>query len=170
LIQVESFGVILSKAHQQGESMQTLSHTPTVMAPGEGKALSVLGDRIICKFNAQSSSDWRFFELVGTAQSGPPPHSHPWAEGYYILEGEVQIQVGNHHLTATPGSFIDIPAHTVHTFTIQSPQAKFLFWVTGTEAEQFFEELDREVQEFPPNMEKIMDIAQKHQVIPAVSC
>jgi mannose-6-phosphate isomerase-like protein (cupin superfamily) len=146
--------------------LSTTSQKNYFVKPDEGRKLSVLGDTITCKLAGGNLNGWQFFELSGSANSGPPPHTHPWEEGYYILAGEVEVLVGEEVMLATPGYFIHIPANTVHTFNIKSPQAKFLFWVSDDKAEKFFAEIDKEVKELPPNMEKLMTIAQKHQVIP----
>lgn len=55
---------------------------------------------------------------VDTGFSGPPLHTHQlWDEGFYVLGGEVSIQVGDDVVTATPGTFAFAPRGVAHTFS-----------------------------------------------------
>lgn len=48
---------------------------------------------------------------------GPPPHIHHHEEEqFYILAGEVTLQVGDHTVRATVGDFVHVPRGTVHAF------------------------------------------------------
>ncbi|HBE18564.1 MAG TPA: hypothetical protein DEG17_19200 [Cyanobacteria bacterium UBA11149] len=143
------------------------SSTLTILKPDGGTKLSVLGDILTCKATVETTdNNWELFELSGLGKSGPPLHTHPWDEAYYILEGEVEVQVGEKIMTTTPGYFINIPGQTPHTYNIQSETAKFLVLVSSPEARHFFEEIDNKIKSLPPDMEEVMNIAQKHNVIP----
>jgi mannose-6-phosphate isomerase-like protein (cupin superfamily) len=49
--------------------------------------------------------------------AGPPKHTHElWDEGFYVVEGEVAIQVAEQTLMATPGMFAFAPRTVPHTF------------------------------------------------------
>lgn len=48
------------------------------------------------------------------AGTGSEPHSHPNEQWIYILEGELQSEVGGKRHIARPGSVVYIPANTVH--------------------------------------------------------
>lgn len=48
---------------------------------------------------------------------GPPPHLHySYKESFLILEGEMQFIVNGEAKTVKAGEFLDLPAHTLHTF------------------------------------------------------
>jgi quercetin dioxygenase-like cupin family protein len=48
---------------------------------------------------------------------GPPLHVHPsFAEGFYVLQGELTFQLGDDVVTGAAGSWIYIPKDTAHTF------------------------------------------------------
>lgn len=115
------------------------------------------------KSSSSNTQGWRFFELVGSGNGGSP-HTHPWGAGLYILEGEVEVQLGDQTVLATPGYCIHIPAGTVHTYQIRSPQAKFFGWFPDTRAERCFEEVAQAMHSVP---ETITAISQKHHIIPA---
>jgi quercetin dioxygenase-like cupin family protein len=51
---------------------------------------------------------------------GPPPHAHsPEEEGFYILEGEITLQVGDKRIVATAGTFANMPVGTLRSFRLE---------------------------------------------------
>lgn len=135
----------------------------TIFTPNEGKTLSFLGNSITYKFNLNARG-WRFFEFVATENNPVPLHSHPWDEVSYLLAGEVDMQIEEQIVRATPGYFIDLPAGAAHAFTVCSPQAKFLVGVSNAIAAQFMEEMAQASQELRLTPETTIAIAQKHQL------
>lgn len=110
---------------------------------------------------------YEVFELTGPFNSGPPPHSHPWGESFFVLEGEVEILVGETQKVATTGCFARIPAGMVHTYRIVSPSARLLVMTQGPNASKFFTDLDREIDPQALDLEKIIAVAARHHVVPA---
>src|SRR5262249_56826698 len=48
--------------------------------------------------------------VVGADNGGPPLHVHPeHAEGFYILDGELEVQVGEEVVTGSAGAFFFAP-------------------------------------------------------------
>ncbi len=145
--------------------MQTLQQKPFVLAPGEGKKFSVLDGVFTTKATSKDTKGaWAFYEITDTAGSGPPLHTHPWDEAFYILEGELEIQTGTKTIVATPGYFINIPGETAHAFKILSPSARFIALISPAQATQFYEEMGQFVSSTPPDLEKFQAIADKHGV------
>ena len=89
---------------------------------------------------------------------GPPPHIHTTEEeAFYVLEGELNVLVGERTVTATAGAFVLVPRGTVHTFsTAGTASAKLLILISPAGFEQFFEEIAG-----PPDLAKIMALAPK---------
>jgi quercetin dioxygenase-like cupin family protein len=54
----------------------------------------------------------------GGIGAGPPPHSHPWDESFFVVKGAVDFTVEGKTTRATPGAFFHLPAGTVHAFQI----------------------------------------------------
>jgi len=49
--------------------------------------------------------------------NGPPPHAHKQTtDTFYVLEGMLQVHVGDQKVDAPSGSYILIPPGIVHTF------------------------------------------------------
>lgn len=145
--------------------MKTLLQKPFVLAPGEGQKFSVLDSVFTTKATAQDTKGaWAFYEITDTAGNGPPLHTHPWDEAFYILEGELEIQTGKKTIVATPGYFINIPGETAHAFKILSPSAKFIALISPAQATDFYEEMGQFVSSTPPDMDKFQAIALQHGV------
>jgi len=145
--------------------MQTLLQKPFVLAPGEGKKFSVLDSVFTTKATGKDTKGaWTLYEITDTAGNGPPLHTHPWDEAFYILEGELEIQTGTKTIVATPGYFINIPGETAHAFKILSASAKFIALISPAQANQFYEEMGQFVNSTPPDMSKFQAIVDKHDV------
>jgi hypothetical protein len=67
-------------------------------------------------------------------KSGPPPHTHEQSdEVFYILEGQVHLQLGDAVSTAEAGQLVRVPRGVAHGFVVQSDHARFLnFFVPAT--------------------------------------
>ena len=133
-----------------------------VLKSNEGSVLQVPGSKLTSKLS--SGEGWQFFEVVGSAGNQTPLHTHPWHEGFYVLEGEIDVQIEDEIVAASSGYFIHIPAGTAHGAKVRSPQVKLLNWVSDTRAQQFAQELATVAQ---PTPETVMAIRQKHQILPA---
>ena len=145
--------------------MQTLLQKPLVLAPGEGEKFSVLDAVFTTKATGKDTKGaWTLYEITDTAGNGPPLHTHPWDEAFYILEGELEIQTGTKTIVATPGYFINIPGETAHAFKILSASAKFIALISPAQATEFYEEMGQFVSSTPPDMSKFQAIADKHDV------
>lgn len=141
-----------------------MSQTVYVEAGG-GKKLQVLADTVRVLANgADSGGLYEVFELTGPEGSGPPPHSHPWDEAYFLLEGEIDAQIGERALRAAAGAFVLVPANATHSFKITSPCAKFVVFTSGAASSAFFEAMDREIGFPPPSMEAVCTVAQRQGI------
>lgn len=72
--------------------------------------------------------------------SGPAPHFHEQDEALYVLEGEATLIAGQERFTATTGSFVYIPEGTIHTFRVESAEARLLNWYLPGGFEQVVQE------------------------------
>ncbi len=136
--------------------------TPIDVPRDEGARLRVLADTVrVLASGAQTDAAYEVFELTGPEGSGPPPHSHPWDEGYYLLEGEVDVSVGALTRRARAGDFLLAPGGTVHSFRIVGGPARFLLLTSGAGAGEFFRAMDREIGFPPPPFEDVCRVAMR---------
>jgi quercetin dioxygenase-like cupin family protein len=89
--------------------------------------------------------------VVSANNGGPPLHVHPMhAEGFYLLEGELVVQVGEDVRVARPGS-VFAPPHTPHTFANFSGRgARMLVLCSPAGFEPYFDRLAAGEHAVPP--------------------
>ena len=66
----------------------------------DGTKHQVVGDtmRVLAK-SADTGGAFEIFEMTGPRDSGPPPHAHPWTESYTIIEGTLDVTIGDKTVT-----------------------------------------------------------------------
>lgn len=142
---------------------QVLSR-PKVLLPGEGPAYPMLTHTFTEKVTAaETNGDWIMVEVTDKEGSGAPLHTHPWYEVFYILDGELEVQVGNRKVRATAGSSLYVPENCAHDFTIVSPTVRFLVMMPA-HAEGFYREVSERITSFPPNLEIFQELFEKYDM------
>ena len=139
----------------------SFSHGAIVLGAGGGKTISVLGDSYTFKA-AKEETGGAYALIEGmVVGDGPPPHIHTAEEeAFYVLEGELNVLVGERRVTATAGDFVLVPRGTVHTFSkAGSTAARILIIISPAGFEKFFEEIAG-----PPDLDKIMALAPKYNL------
>ena len=90
---------------------------PFVVSPQERRqSLSVVGEHITVLASAAQTGSYEIFFQAGAEGSGPPPHSHPWDEAFYVLRGEVAFGIGDRESLAVAGTLVQVPGGTTHRF------------------------------------------------------
>lgn len=131
--------------------------------PADGARLRVVGEVMrVLATTEQTGGAYEIFEMHAPEGSGSPPHAHPWSEAYFMLEGEADVYIDGAHMTASAGSFFQIPAGTTHTHRIRSKNARLVVITSPAGASRFFSELDAETAGSCEDMDKVIGIAVKH--------
>src|SRR5687768_7583846 len=94
------------------------SQNGTYVSQGQGESDWLVGGLITVKVG-RNDSDGAFFiaEESTPPQGGTRPHLHQHeGEVLYVLEGEVELLVGERTIRADTGSCAYIPRRTLHTF------------------------------------------------------
>ena len=122
---------------------------PSYWGPGDRYTFLVTG--------AQTNGAYFIFEAIVPPGGGPPPHTHSKEdEGIYILEGAIDVTMGNKQIKAKVGDFVHLPRGIIHAFrNAGSEQAKMLVLFTPAGMEKFFEEVLEPVKDrsaTPPPM------------------
>ena len=66
-------------------------------------------------------------EQLMPRRSGVAPHLHPRvSEMFYVLDGEMALQLEDQLVTAKPGQFVRIPPATPHAFAVTSESCRVL--------------------------------------------
>jgi quercetin dioxygenase-like cupin family protein len=70
---------------------------------------------------------YSLMEQLMPAKAGPPPHVHDQGEEvFYILDGEMALQLGDQVVIGTSGQLVRIPAGTPHAFAVRTETARVL--------------------------------------------
>ena len=70
---------------------------------------------------------YSILEELLPASAGPAPHVHDTGEEvFYILEGELALQLNDEVITGTTGHLVRIPPGTTHGFAVKSDTARVL--------------------------------------------
>lgn len=128
----------------------------------EVEPLHVLGTQVRFLCEAQDTGNaWSLMEVTVPQDAGPPPHTHQWDEAYFITQGEVRFDVGTRSFTAKAGDFVYTPAGAVHGFrgASQTP-ARLLIFDAPAHAGTFFKRVDREVNNLPADLPKVLRIGE----------
>ena len=138
-----------------------------ILGPGEGRTIETLGSKM--GFKAVTEDTAGHYSLIeyeaGPNFTGPAPHIHlEMEEGFYVVEGTFDLQVGDEQVRAPAGSFILIPRGTVHTFANPLPTpSKFLLIASPAGFEHYFEDLAPLVEEHGyPSPEAMQGLAEKY--------
>jgi quercetin dioxygenase-like cupin family protein len=137
------------------------------LGPGEGKTIEVPGHPLTYKATKEDTKGAYSLLEVTVIGDGPPQHIHKAEEeAFYVLEGDVNIQIGDQTMRGMAGSFVLIPRGTVHTFgNAGSTPAKLLVILSPPGFEQFFVEVvgDEEI-DTATFVERGMAAAQKYNL------
>jgi quercetin dioxygenase-like cupin family protein len=105
---------------------------------------------------------YALWEALVPPGGGPPPHVHSREEeGFYVLEGEITLQVGSVRIVAQPGTFANMPVGTPHSFKNESNRpARMLISIAPAGLERMFFEVGVPLAEgaqtaAPPTKEEI---------------
>jgi mannose-6-phosphate isomerase-like protein (cupin superfamily) len=87
-----------------------------------------------------TNGKYTLWEAIVPPGGGPPPHVHSREEeGFFVLEGEITLQVGDERTVATAGTFANLPVRTLHSFKNESRRpAKLRISVAPAGLEQIF--------------------------------
>lgn len=154
--------------------MESKERDAVRVGAGAGRMLWVLGDLYEVKARSEETGGaYALFETTATAGlPGPPPHIHRNEdEAFYVLDGEVELTVEGEVSTASPGTFVNLPRGTAHTFrNAGEGPARFLALLVPGGLEKFFEEIGEPTTDpssppaGPPDVQKVLATAPRYGV------
>ncbi|MFI7705537.1 quercetin 2,3-dioxygenase [Nonomuraea sp. NPDC049480] len=154
-----------------------MSFDPTgyLLTPADGPHLWFLDTRMTVKAGAeQTGGSFTLIEWSAPAGFGPPQHIHDREdEAFYILEGKITIDCGDHHWTAGTGDFAFLPRRIPHSFTVTDGPVRGLQITTPSGFEQFIAELGRPAEHpglpapAPPDIPRLIEASRRygHQIL-----
>ena len=146
---------------------------PFSARPGQAETLDIWGS--IYRFKALGEQTERAYTLVevhGRSGFETPLHSHAnEEEGFYILDGDVTLALGDESVNASPGTFAFVPRGTAHGFRFRRDARMLLLLSPGAAGhEGMFREVGAPARSdavpsepsLPSDPEGVADIAQRH--------
>lgn len=138
----------------------------------EKEALNWLGElAIIHTTGEETNGKYCVIELFATKEGSPPWHvHHNEDEGFYIIDGELTVSVGDKTYKGTNGDFLLAPKDIPHTYTVDSPGfARILLICSPAGFEEAVREMSSPATSLTPiipdnsdiDFEKIADLASK---------
>jgi mannose-6-phosphate isomerase-like protein (cupin superfamily) len=144
---------LLNAEEVDAAASRTFAHEP-----GEGEAWWWVGVLATIKATAEQTG-WQYTLVEILAPEGYPGvlHvHHAEDEGFWILEGELTVYVGDQTMKAHPGSFLFGPKDVPHAFTVDSGPARLLFILSPAGFEDLIREMGEPARELtiPPQPEE----------------
>jgi mannose-6-phosphate isomerase-like protein (cupin superfamily) len=134
----------------------------SIIGFGEQRVLQVLGEAITVKIDsAQTEGRYAVIEEVSPVGGGPPLHVHRHEdEVFYVLEGEVEFQLGDQRFRAKAGSTAYLPRDIPHTFrNVGRIPSKVLGVIIPARFVGFFDEVHALTK---PTPEQAMELGMKY--------
>ena len=116
---------------------------PIVVPPDSGKVLKFLGVTHKLTQQQTGSGAYYLFEFEFDPESGNSLHVHSYEdEVVYVLEGAIEIRLGDQKLQAVLGGIVHLPKHIPHALhnPLKTP-SRYLGMAIPGGMENFFDEL-----------------------------
>jgi len=140
---------------------------PFAVFPGNRpRSLNVVGEQLTVLASKEATQGYEIFLQDGPEGSGPPPHSHPWDESFYVIRGEIEFGVDKTRMTGGAGTLVHVPAETLHWFRFGKGGGQMISMTgVGSQASSLFTEIDADIPAGPPNIEKLLEIAKRNGLL-----
>lgn len=132
-------------------------------AQSKNEQLLVLTDVIkVLVSNVETNNTYAIFEETVPPLGGPPPHSHPDEEIFYVLQGEFEFIKNdlNNPFRALPGSVVHVSSNEIHTFkNVGDSPGKMIVMLAPGKLLDYFRAIGEPLDEKTgyPDLEKIPD-------------
>jgi mannose-6-phosphate isomerase-like protein (cupin superfamily) len=144
----------MTDSASQSKPNQPLILPPIIQTAESAPAYWFLGILwIILVDGEQTDGRYSLMEQLMPQDVGPAPHVHPFNdEGFYVMEGAMDMRVGDRTISANPGTSVWIPRKTVHAFKVTTPTCRVLNSFAPAGMEQLIKSLARPADryELPP--------------------
>ncbi len=137
-----------------------------IVRNSEGKVLNVLGDNQNIKLRAEDTNgQFTLIEQNNEPGAAIPSHVHENEdEVFQVLEGQVEMSIGDETTTLSTGDLIFCPRGIPHSFkVIGEENARAMVSIFPAGLERMFEEL-ADLPAGPPDMDKVTEICGKYSL------
>jgi quercetin dioxygenase-like cupin family protein len=141
--------------------MTTKPFAPFVAEAETIHPLQVVGEQILVLASATRTGSYEIFLQSGPVGAGPPPHTHPWDEAFFVIDGQLEVMLDDRTVTLSTGGLVHVPRGTMHRFRFLSAGTKFLSINSNRGAAEFFADVDRETGG-SLDLPKLLAVATRH--------
>lgn len=136
---------------------------PFAITPADyPRAHNVVGEKITVLASSAATQGYEVFLQQGEEGSGPPPHCHDWDESFYVTKGIMEIGYDDQVLTACAGTFVHVPAGTIHYFRFGSGGGEMISLTShGGNASRLFSRIDEAVAPGTHDLQALLGVAQE---------
>jgi quercetin dioxygenase-like cupin family protein len=136
---------------------------PFVVAPPDyAPTLDIVGEHVTVLASGEMTEGYEIFLQRGPEGSGPPPHTHPWDESFFVTKGRIDFGIGDDSTTALPGTLVHLPAGTVHWFRFGAGGGEMVSMTSRLGASKMFADIAREVAPVNPDRDKLAEVGGRH--------
>lgn len=136
---------------------------PFIVAPEDyAGTLDIVGEHVTVLASGEATGGYEIFLQRGPEGSGPPPHSHPWDESFYVVRGEIAFGIADDARTASPGTLVHLPAGTEHWFRFGPGGGEMVSMTSRLGASAMFADMAREIAPVNPDLGKLAEVGARH--------
>jgi mannose-6-phosphate isomerase-like protein (cupin superfamily) len=148
--------------------MQTGTKKPMAVPSSGGRKIHVIGHEITLKLICrETDGEYFVFEAVTPPGVGMALHVHRHEDEFFrVLEGEFEFQLDQQIQKVTSGAMVNFPKNIPHAFRNVGTKPGRTFWTVmpGANFEKFFEELGSLPADQEPDMGKVTEIFNSHDI------
>jgi quercetin dioxygenase-like cupin family protein len=136
---------------------------PLVVTPADyPPALNIVGEHVTVLASGEVTQSYEIFYQQGPEGSGPPPHSHPWDESFFVTKGQIDFGIGSESMTALPGTLVHLPAGSVHWFRFGKGGGEMVSMTSRLGASKMFADMAREIAPVHPDLDQLAEVGGRH--------
>jgi quercetin dioxygenase-like cupin family protein len=157
----------LDKSQQQKIKEDTFHQEPVVVLPGSDEQLNIAGSKTLHKIKSSATNGvFSVMEFITPPGKGVALHVHEREdELVYLLEGEIEVTLGNQKMKAVPGVMALLPRGIPHGFTnIGNKPSRLLDTILPGQFDNYFVELAALYAAEDPSEEQIDALSRKYRI------
>ncbi len=154
------------KVEELNEAEVVKFQKPKIVTKSEGQILNVIGDNQNIKLTGKDTNgQFTLIEQNNKPGVGIPPHVHENEdEVFQVIEGQVEMSIGEKLTTLNSGDLIFCPKGIPHSWKVIGDQnARAMLSIFPAGLEKMFEELSQ-LPAGPPDLEKVGQICGKYNL------
>jgi quercetin dioxygenase-like cupin family protein len=139
------------------------------LEPGQGKIYSARGSTMAFKaLRDTTNGAFSFMErTLPVASRRPPSHAHKGPEGFYVLEGSIELILGGESRRGGPGFWALAPSGVSHTFGNAGDCPARLLIIHSPAADAYFAELEALWKDSTPTAQEERELMKRHGIRPS---